>query len=36
MQHFGIIPPAQTRDDPVDVYAADRAFWASAWYRPGK
>jgi hypothetical protein len=34
MQHFGIIPPAQTRDDPIDVYAADRAFWASAWYRP--
>jgi hypothetical protein len=36
MQHFGIIPAGQTRDDPIDVYAADQAFWASAWYRPAK
>jgi hypothetical protein len=34
MQHFGIIPPGQTLADPLDVYAADQAFWASAWHRP--
>jgi len=36
MQHFGIIPPDQTLADPIDVYAADQAFWASSWYRPAR
>ena len=36
MQHFGIIPPQRTLDEPIDVYAADQAFWASSWHRPGK
>jgi len=34
MKHFGIIPASQTRDDPVDVYALDQAFWSSAWHQP--
>jgi len=34
MQHFGIIPPEQKLADPIDVYAADQAFWASSWHRP--
>jgi len=36
MQHFGIIPETQTLNDPIDVYATDQAFWASAWPRPGQ
>jgi hypothetical protein len=34
MQHFGIIPAQQTLEEPIDVYAADQAFWQSAWHRP--
>jgi len=34
MKHFGILPASQTRDDPIDVYSLDRAFWASAWHQP--
>jgi hypothetical protein len=34
MKHFGIIPAAQSPDDPIDVYALDQAFWASSWHRP--
>ena len=36
MQHFGIVPAHQTLEDPIDVYAADQAFWQSAWHRPTK
>jgi hypothetical protein len=31
MKHFGILPPEQKLDDPVDVYATDQAFWASKY-----
>ncbi len=34
MQHFDIIAAEQTLADPIDVYAADRAFWRSAWHQP--
>lgn len=33
MKHFGIIPADQKPEDPIDVYATDQAFWASAWLR---
>ena len=34
LKHFGIIPPEQSIEDPIDVYAADQAFWRSKWHRP--
>ena len=35
MQRFGILPRAIEHDTPIDVYAVDRAYWKSLWYRPG-
>ena len=32
MQRYGILPPGLGPEDPVDVYAADRAYWQSFWY----
>jgi hypothetical protein len=32
MVRYGIFP--RVPDTPVDVYAADRAYWESHWYRP--
>jgi len=34
MKHFGIVPASQSRNEPVDVYSLDQAFWASAWHQP--
>jgi hypothetical protein len=34
MKRFGILPADLGPDDPVDPYAADRAFWDSFKYRP--
>jgi len=34
MKRYGILPASHKKDDPVDVYAADRAYWKSLWYVP--
>jgi len=35
MIRFGILPPSfDPATDPIDVYATDRAYWKSLWYRP--
>ncbi len=35
MKKYGILPADCNPDtDPVDVYALDRAYWKSLWYRP--
>jgi hypothetical protein len=36
MQRFGILPESLSRGEPIDFYAADRAYWASFWRRPPK
>ena len=36
MKRYGILPDAHQIDDPIDVYAVDRAYWRSTWYQaPG-
>ena len=34
MQRYGILPETLESGDPVDYYAADRAYWRSFWHRP--
>lgn len=34
MKRYGIIPASWDYDDPLDVYAIDRAYWKSLWYNP--
>ena len=34
MQRFGFLPADLKPDDPIDVYAVDRAYWDSFDYRP--
>ena len=34
LQRFGILPRAPGIDTFIDVYATDRTFWKSHWYRP--
>jgi len=34
MQRFGFLPKDLKPDDPIDVYAVDRAYWDSFDYRP--
>ncbi|MHC4177817.1 MAG: HzsA-related protein, partial [Planctomycetota bacterium] len=34
MQRFGFLPQDLKPDDPIDVYAVDRAYWDSFHYRP--
>ncbi len=34
MQRYGILPDSHGVDDPVDVYAVDRAYWQSTWHKP--
>ena len=36
MQRFGAIPKDLSPDAPIDVYAADQAYWASFIHRPEK
>jgi len=37
MKRFGILPAEfDPAADPIDVYATDRAYWRSFWYRPTK
>jgi hypothetical protein len=34
MKRYGILPQALAEAAPVDVYATDRAYWRSLWWRP--
>jgi len=34
MKRFGILPADFGPDDPIDVYAVDRAYWDSSHYQP--
>ncbi len=34
MKRYGILDESYTVDQPLDVYALDRAYWRSFWYRP--
>jgi len=34
MQRYGILPDSHGVDDPIDVYAVDRAYWQSTWHKP--
>jgi len=34
MKRYGVIPADYNRSQPLDVYAADRQYWESFWYRP--
>ena len=34
MQRFGFLPSDLKTDDPIDVYAVDRAYWDSFLYLP--
>jgi len=36
MQQYGVLPQDLAHDDPIDVYAADRAYWELFWHRPPK
>ena len=34
MKKYGILPADLPEDADIDVYATDRAYWRSLWYRP--
>ncbi|MHC4485423.1 MAG: hypothetical protein ACYS4T_09450 [Planctomycetota bacterium] len=34
MKRYGILPKDIAADAHVDVYATDRAYWRSLWYKP--
>ena len=34
MKRYGILPDDLPEDAPIDVYATDRAYWRSLWWRP--
>lgn len=34
MKRYGILPPDLKPLDSIDVYAAERNYWASLWYQP--
>jgi hypothetical protein len=34
MKRFDILPAELRPDDPIDVYATDRQYWKSFWYKP--
>ncbi|MFV1964335.1 MAG: hypothetical protein ACC628_02845, partial [Pirellulaceae bacterium] len=36
MKRYGILPADSTDDEPIDVYASDRAYWRSHWHRQDK
>jgi hypothetical protein len=33
MKRFGILPPDYNVKTPIDVYATERRYWESLWYR---
>jgi hypothetical protein len=34
MKRYGVLPADLPADAPIDVYATDRAYWQSLWYKP--
>jgi hypothetical protein len=34
MRRFGVLPAGYQADEPIDVYALDRAYWKSMWHEP--
>lgn len=36
LKRFGVLPADLPADAPIDVYAADRAYWKSLWHRPAE
>jgi hypothetical protein len=34
MKRYGVLPTDLPADAPLDVYATDREYWESLWYRP--
>ena len=34
MKRYGILPKDLAADADIDVYATDRAYWRSLWYKP--
>ncbi len=34
MKRFGILPQEHDPSGPIDVYATDRAYWRSLWWKP--
>jgi hypothetical protein len=36
MKRYGVLPESITRDEAIDVYAVERAYWKSLWYHPPK
>ena len=34
MKKYGILPKDLPENTPIDVYAADRAYWRSLWWHP--
>ena len=34
LQRYGILPAGLKPTDPIDVYAVERDYWKSLWYRP--
>jgi len=36
LQSYGVVPPDLIPDAPIDIYAADQAYWKSFWHRPDK
>jgi hypothetical protein len=34
LQRYGILPRVIDPQAPLDVYAADRAYWKSLWHSP--
>ncbi len=35
LKHYGIVPAEHDPAAPLDVYAAERAYWKSLWHRKG-
>ncbi|MBI2928738.1 MAG: hypothetical protein HYY24_24000 [Verrucomicrobia bacterium] len=34
MKRYGVLPESATLNDPIEVYAVERAYWESLWYKP--
>jgi hypothetical protein len=34
LQQYGILPASQPSGAAIDIYAIERAYWKSLWYRP--
>ncbi len=34
MKRYGILPPSHQQNDPIDVYATDKKYFESFWWKP--